>query len=68
MKARVKSNGRIIEVEKGPIGYVECEAANINGFPMQNFYAEDELDFNISAPEKAFAYQDGSKLAIVKNE
>ncbi len=53
MKARVKATGRIIEVEKAMIGYAECASANIDGFPAQNFYAEDELDFNISTPEKA---------------
>ena len=45
MKAKVKATGRIIEVEKAMIGYVECEVANINGFPMQNFYSKAELEF-----------------------
>ncbi len=48
MKAKVIKTGRIIEVEKGPIGYVECASVNINGFPVQNFYAKSELCFNIS--------------------
>lgn len=45
MKAKVKATGRIIEVEKAMIGYVECEVVNINGFPMQNFYSESDLEF-----------------------
>ena len=45
MKAKVKATGRIIEVEKAMIGYAECEVANINGFPMQNFYSKAELEF-----------------------
>ena len=45
MKAKVIKDGRIIEVEKAPIGYVECSVANIDGFPMQNFYSKKELEF-----------------------
>lgn len=62
MKARVKSNNRIIEVEKGPIRYkagkpsvqyyIERQIANINSFPAQNFYLEEELDFTLSEPEE----------------
>lgn len=52
MKAKVKANGRIIEVEKAMIGYAECAAFNIEGFPMQNFYSEAELEFLPDAPEE----------------
>lgn len=52
MKARVKADGRIIEVEKAMIGYAECAVANINGFPAQNFYSEKELEFLPDTPEK----------------
>lgn len=52
MKAKVKANGRIIEVEKAMIGYAECEIANIEGFPMQNFYSEAELEFLPDALEE----------------
>ncbi|MBD5199364.1 MAG: hypothetical protein HDS83_03115 [Bacteroidales bacterium] len=52
MKAKVKANGRIIEVEKAMIGYAECAVANIEGFPMQNVYSEAELEFLPDAPEE----------------
>ena len=45
MKAKVLTTGRIIEVEKAMIGYAECEVANINGVPMQNFYSKADLEF-----------------------
>lgn len=37
MKAKVKADGRIIEVEKAMIGYAECAVANIGGFPCPDF-------------------------------
>ena len=52
MKAKVIKDGRIIEVEKAPIGYVECSVANIDGFPMQNFYSKKDLEFLPDTSEK----------------
>lgn len=39
------------------IGYAECEVANINGFPMQNFYSKAELEF-LSEESKEVTIQD----------